>query len=119
MVEHPRDDVSDRVSWYFPQSYTQKALEKIAFSTKSRLTLQKWVILLYMSVRQYPVTDACEEAEVGEMRSHRHLPMAAGSLLVHGPQTILGGQQTIVHIDKSLFCHKPKVRKCVKLSKID
>ena len=27
---------------------------------------QKWLLLMYLWVRQYPVTDAYEEAEVGE-----------------------------------------------------
>ena len=37
---------------------------KVVFFSKSRLTLQKWLILIYFWVREYPVTDATEEAEV-------------------------------------------------------
>ena len=51
---------------YCSQCYTRKSIRKDSFFDKSRLPLQRWVILMYMWVRQYPVTDACEEAEVGE-----------------------------------------------------
>ena len=81
MVERPRDDVSDGVSLYCPQCYTRKSIRKNSFFDKSRLSLQKWVLLLYMWVRQYPVTDTCEEAEVGERTAIGYLSMAAGSLL--------------------------------------
>ena len=31
----------------------------------SKVTLQKWLVLLYWWVREYPVSDAAEEAQVG------------------------------------------------------
>ena len=79
---------------------------------KSRLSLQKWVLLMYMWVRQYPVTDACEEAEVTEHTAidvYQWLWEVCSQTLLNGPPIILGGQQTIVQIDESLFRHKPKV----------
>jgi hypothetical protein len=74
---------------------------------------------MYMWVRQYPVTDACEEAEVGEHTAiyiYQWLREVCSQALLNGPPIILGGQQTVVEIDESLFRHKPKVRKNVKLS---
>ena len=121
MVEWPRDDVSDGVSWYCPQCYTRKSIRKNSFFDKSRLSLQKWVLLLYMWVRQYPVTDACEEAEVGERTAidiYQWMWEVCSQALLNGPPIILGGQQTVVQIDKSLFRHKPKVRKNVKIISI-
>ena len=41
-----------------------KLLEMEVFFQKSHLTLQKWLLLLYMWARQYPVTDAAQEVEV-------------------------------------------------------
>ena len=114
MVERPRDDVSDGVSWYCPQCYTRKSIRKNSFFDKSRLSLQKWVQLLYMWVRQYPVTDACEEAEVGERAAidiYQWLREVCSQALLNSPPITLGGQQTVVQIDESLFRHKPKVRK--------
>ena len=34
------------------------------FFEQTRITLQKWLILIYWWVREYAVTDAIEEAEV-------------------------------------------------------
>ena len=36
------------------------------FFEKSKLFLQKWLILLHWWIREYPVTDAAEEAKVTE-----------------------------------------------------
>ena len=123
MVERQRDDISDGVSWYCPQCYTRKSIRKGSFFEKSRLTLQKLVLLMYMWVRQYPVTDACEEAEVTEHTAidmYQWLREVCSQTLLNGPPIILGGQQTVVQIDESLFRHKPKVsdkimRKSLKL----
>ena len=37
-----------------------------SFFAKSRLTLQKWSVLMHFWDREYPVGDAAEEAEVQE-----------------------------------------------------
>ena len=36
------------------------------FFTSSKLSLQKWLVLMYWWCRQYPVTDAAQEAKVTE-----------------------------------------------------
>ena len=64
MEERERSDVSDGVSWYCPQCYTRKTIREGSFFSKSRLTLQKWLLMMYLWARQYPVTDAMEEADV-------------------------------------------------------
>ena len=66
MQEHPRPDISDGISWWCPQCKGRRLIRTGSFFSKSRLTLQKWLILLYFWVREYPVTDAMEEAEVNK-----------------------------------------------------
>ena len=41
-----------------------KSLRAASFFSKSKLPLQKWLILIYWWIRQYPVGDAAEEAKV-------------------------------------------------------
>ena len=62
-IERERTDVSDGCSWYCPQCYTRKSIREKSFLAKSHLPLQKWLLLMYLWVRQYP---AYEEVEVGE-----------------------------------------------------
>ena len=115
--------MSDGVSWYCPQCYTRKSIRKKSFFDKSRLSLQKWLLLLYMWVRQYPVIDACEKANVGERTAidiYQWLREVCSQALLNSPPMaiILGDQQTVLQIDESLFRHKPKVRKNVKIISI-
>ena len=110
----------DGVSWYCPQCYTRKSIRKYSFFNKLQPLLQS-VLLLYMWVRQYPVTDAFEEAEVGECTAidiYQWLQEACSKAVLNSPPIILGGQQTVVQIDESLFHHKPKVRNNVKIISI-
>ena len=64
MQECVRSDVSDGVSWYCPQCYTRKSIRDGSFFSKSKITLQKRMLLLHFWVRQCPVTDAMKDAEV-------------------------------------------------------
>ena len=36
------------------------------FFDRSKLSLRQWVVLMYWWIRQYPVSDAAQEAEVQE-----------------------------------------------------
>lgn len=45
------------VSWYCPQCYTRKSIRDGSFFAKSKLPLQKWLLLLHYWVRQTPVTE--------------------------------------------------------------
>ena len=77
---------------------------------KSRLTLQKWMIILYLWVREYPVTDEAEEAEVSKHTAidvYQWLGEVCTTALI-GTRIVLGGPGKIFEIDESLFCHKPK-----------
>ena len=43
-----------------------QSLRDGSFFEKSKLTLQKWLVLMHWWSREYPVTDAAEEAKVTE-----------------------------------------------------
>ena len=111
MQERPRQDVSDGVSWWCSTCKGRKTIRDGSFFAKSRLTLQKWLLIIYMWVRQYPVTDVAEEAEV-ELHTaidiFQWLREVYSTRLLQTP-IVLGGQGVTVQINESLFRHKPKV----------
>ena len=112
MQERKRSDVTDSVSWYCPQCYTRKSIRDGSFFAKSKITLQKWMLLLHFWVHQYPVTDAMQEAEVDRrtaIDAYQWLREICSFSLIQAPQIVLGGPGVVVHIDESLFRHKPKV----------
>ena len=80
------------------------------FFSKSKLTLQKWLILLYWWVRQYPVTDAAEaKIDPGTaVDAYRWLCEVCSTKLLRS-RIQLGGNGIVVQVDESLFRHKPKV----------
>jgi hypothetical protein len=117
MQERQRGDVSDGVSWYCLQCYTRKSIREGSFFSKSKLSLQKWLLLLHYWVRETPVTQAMEDAEVDKrtaVDSYQWFREICSSALLRAPQIILGSHGIVVHIDESLFRHKPKVLLCVK-----
>ena len=64
MVERVRNDVSDGVRWRFTTCKTSTSIRDGSFFSKSKLPLQKWLILIFWWAQEYPVTDAKEGAEV-------------------------------------------------------
>ena len=65
--------------------------------------------MLCLWAREYPVSDAAEEAEISSRVAidiYQWLREVCTAKLL---QIILGGPGVVVHIDKSLFRHKPKV----------
>lgn len=111
MVERTRSDVSDGVSWSCPQCKCRKSIRDKSFFARSRMSLQKWLLLLYLWVRQYPVTDAMEEVKVAKSVAidvYGWLRDVCSTKLL-GTPIVLGGQGVTVQIDESLFRHKPKV----------
>ena len=64
MEERPRLDVSDGYSWWCRNCKTRKSIREGSFFAKSKINLQKWLLIIYMWAREYPVTDVSEEAEV-------------------------------------------------------
>ena len=110
MVLEQRNDVSDKYRWRCTACQKRISLRDGTFFSKSRLPLQKWVILMHWWSRQYPVTDAAEEAEVTESTAsqvYQWFREVCSTKLMNTP-IILGGNNVVVQIDESLFRHKPK-----------
>jgi len=59
-----RASLTDGHTFRCPQCHTYTSLRSGSFFEKSWLPLQKWILLMYLSVREYPIKDAQEEAEV-------------------------------------------------------
>ena len=51
-------------------------IRKRSFFEQSKLTLQKWLLLMHWWARQYPVTDAAVEVEVTEKNSNSSVSVA-------------------------------------------
>ena len=64
MTLRQKSDISDGCIFRCASCKTTKSLRAGSFFSKSKLTLQQWLVLLYWWVREYPVTDAAEEARV-------------------------------------------------------
>ena len=113
MEERPRHDITDEYSWWCRQCKTRKSIrEGSFFFLKSKLTLQKWLLLIHLWARDCPVTNAMEQAEVDTRTAidvYQRLREVCTTKLLQTP-IILGGPGIIVQIDESLFRHKPKVR---------
>ena len=70
------------------------------------------MVLIYWWVRDYPVSDAAEEAHVGRdtaINVYQWLREVCTIKLLSMPIQ-LGGPGKVVQIDESLFKHKPKVQ---------
>ena len=66
---------------------------------------------MYWWVRQYPVTEAAEEAKVSEPTGIQYLrDICSWRLTTLDAPLLLGGPGIVIQIDESLFRHKPKVR---------
>ena len=61
-----RADISDGCRWRCPDCRTAVSIRKGSFFEKSKLTLQKWLLLMHWWSRQYPVKDAKGELDVSE-----------------------------------------------------
>ena len=110
MVTQRRRDVNDGYGWQCRTCKKRLGSRSKSFFDKSRLTLQQWLILLYWWAREYPVTDAQEEARVSKkmaIDAYQWLREICSQKLTQ--TTIkLGGDGKIVHIDESLFNTNPK-----------
>ena len=111
MSEKPRSDVTDGVSWWCRRCKGWKTIRDDSFFNKSCLTLQQWLLLMYWWARQYPVSDAANEAQVDRGTAvdvYRWLREVCSTRLLQTP-IVLGGPGIIVQIDEFLYRHKPKV----------
>ena len=88
-----------------------------SFFAQSNLTLQKWLILIHWWCREYPVSDAAQEAKITEktaVQAYQYFrDICSWRLLNHDSPLMLGGRGVVVQIDESLFRHKPKVLKLI------
>ena len=113
MVLQSRQDISDGCRWRCPDCHKCISIRKGSFFEKSKLSLQKWLLLMHWWARQYPVTDAKEEIGVTEataIQVYSWLRDVCSYRLCNlDPEIKLGGPGKIVSIDESLFSHKPKV----------
>ena len=112
MRERKRCDISDGICWYCTRCKTTKSIRESSFFTKSRITLKKWMLIMYWWAKQYPVGAAKDEADVDEHTAidvYQWLREVCSGRLMHDPPIVLGGQGTILQIDESLFRHKPKI----------
>lgn len=101
----------DYCRWRCPQCKNGVTIREGSFFKGSHLTLQKWLLLMYWWARQYPVTDAAEEAKVEPntaSQAYQYLREVCTTKLLNTPIK-LGGDGSIVQVDESLFRHKPKV----------
>ena len=67
---------------------------------------------MYWWARQYPVTDAAQEAKVENtaVQAYQYFrDICSWRLLNHDAPLMLDGQGVVVHIGKSPFRHKPRV----------
>ena len=113
MIEREKADVSVGI---VHSATPGRASDRTAFFAKSRLPLQKWLLFLYLWVRQYSVIHVTWLWRSRGWRPHCkwYIPVVARGVLQethHWPTNNYSGWSTeIVQIDESLFRHKPKVR---------
>lgn len=112
MVERPRRDVKDGVSWHCPSCKGRTSIRGGSFFTKSHLTLQQWLMLMYFWVDEESVSKAakhCKTSIVSAINVYQWLREICSSRLIRDGPARLGGPGHIVEIDESCFRHKPKV----------
>ena len=97
--------------WCCPTCHKCITVREGSFFSKSKLSLQKWLVLFYWWARQYPVSDAAEEAKV-ELNTatavYQWMREVCSTKLLSTPIK-LGGPGVVVQIDESFMHHKPKV----------
>lgn len=109
-----RSDVTDGCRWRCPDCYKAISIRKGSFFEKSKITLQKWLLLMHWWAKQYPVKDAAGEIGVSEATAIQVYSwmrdVCSRRLCTFDPQIKLGGPGIVVSIDESLFSHSPKVK---------
>ena len=106
-----RKSVCDGKVWYCRICKMTKSIRQQSFFSKSKLSLQKWLIAIYWWSREYPVIKLAEEIEITEDTAcnlYQWLREVCSTKLISSP-IILGGPGIVVQVDESQFKHKPKV----------
>lgn len=100
--------------WRCHECRKTMSLRQGSFFSKSKLPLQKWLLLMHWWARDYPVTDAAQEAKISKVTAVQvyqyFRDICSWRLLHHDAPLLLGGPGVVVQIDESLFRHKPKVK---------
>ena len=111
MQEKARKKLSDGIGWWCPSCKSRKSLREKSFFSKSRLTLQQWMLLLFFWTDEKIVLKAAKHAKVSAVTSINvyqwFREVCSERLLRDGPP-LLGGPGKVVQIDESCFRHKPK-----------
>ena len=95
MEERDRMDVSDKITWRCQQCKTMKTIREGSFFSKSRITLQKWLLLIFFWSREYPVMDAAKDSEVTHTTAinvYQWLREVCSTTFINGPQFYLVDQ---------------------------
>ena len=73
-----------------------KSIQQGSFFSQAKLLLQKWLLPMHWWARDYPVTDAAQEAKISEVMAvqvYRYfLDICSWRLLTHDAPLLLGGQ---------------------------
>ena len=112
MHEASRSDITDGVRWRCHQYKTSRSIRDGSFFSKSRISLQKWLLLMYLWARNYPARDVVQEAEIDKNTACDILQWfrEVCSAKLIKTRITLGGPGKVVQINESLFRHKPKVK---------
>ena len=88
------------------------SMDRRANSTIQKVSLRIWLMMIWFWTIEFPVTKAAAQAKIAESSAVAFYQwfrdICSWKLLQQ--QMVLGGPNTIVHIDESLFRHTPKVR---------
>ena len=58
MDERPRSDVSDKYSWQCSNCKCRLSIRNKSFFFEIKVAIAKWLLMLYLWAREYPVSDA-------------------------------------------------------------
>lgn len=114
-VSRPSSTTSDGFGWRCTNQrcakrHTYRTIRTGSFFEKSRVTLDKWLYVIYLWSQQTKVTTVVKQTQVGEktvIQMYQYLRDVCTAKLVNTPID-LGGAGTVVEIDESLFNHKSK-----------
>ncbi|KCZ81713.1 hypothetical protein H312_00891, partial [Anncaliia algerae PRA339] len=89
---------------------TTKSIRSNSFLAKYRISLQQCLSLLYKFFKDNSVSEVSKENEINLKTVIKFFDEIRGIIktFYNGLDLRLGGENIIVQIDESMFCHKPK-----------